>query len=260
MSIDIEAPSAHELDTSPSASETTLPRIRLKLGLPPGTATTVSVGKTSGNPPPRAPPPAPVPITDPSPIVQETSITPDSTASHNIRLEHSLALAEKKRKLAEDKLPSNKKPKCTPTALAIPPEGNTIRNICMRRWNEQQPRGQGLATDFDVYFKALTEAEKEPFKREMQAVKGAKKGEECLETNGEYNAHQLTPPPPLSPHILTPSRHSINSPCSSAQVQYALPTLLKTTQNTDSSPLFDLVVHWGATWCISASHCISHAN
>ncbi|KAF8256431.1 hypothetical protein EI94DRAFT_1766954, partial [Lactarius quietus] len=170
MSIDIEAPSAHESDTSPSASETMLPRIRLKLGLPPGTATTVSVGKTSGNPPPRAPLPAPVPIANPSPIVQETSITPDSTASHNIRLEHSLALAEKKRKPAEDKLPSNKKPKCTPTALAIPPEGNTIRNVCMRRWNKQQPGGQGLATDFDVYFKALTEAEKEPFKREMQAV------------------------------------------------------------------------------------------
>ncbi|KAF8266779.1 hypothetical protein EI94DRAFT_1732262, partial [Lactarius quietus] len=211
----IEAPSAHESDTSQSASETMLPCIRLKLGLPPGTATTVPVGKTSGNPPPRAPPPAPVPIADPSPIVQETSITPDSTASHNIRLKHSLALTEKKRKPAEDKLPSNKKPKCTLTALAIPPEGNTIR--------------------------------------EMQAVKGAKalissnasttdKGEECLETNGEYNAHQLT------------------SPCSSAQVQYALPTLLKTTQNTDSSPLFDLVVHWGATWCISASHRISHAN
>ncbi|KAF8256973.1 hypothetical protein EI94DRAFT_1819551 [Lactarius quietus] len=138
--------------------------------------------KNFRQPPPRAPPPAPVPIADPSPIVQETSITPDSTASHNIRLEHSLALAEKKRKPAEDKLPSNKKPKCTPTALAIPPEGNTIRNVCMRRWNEQQPGGQGLATDFDIYFKALTEAEKEPFKREVQAVKGAKVGNTVVTT------------------------------------------------------------------------------
>ncbi len=31
----------------------------------------------------------------------------------------------------------------------------------MHRWNEQQPGGQGLASEFDAYFKSLTDAEKE---------------------------------------------------------------------------------------------------
>jgi hypothetical protein len=35
------------------------------------------------------------------------------------------------------------------------------RNICMDQWNKQQPNGQGLVSDFDTYFKALTVAEKE---------------------------------------------------------------------------------------------------
>ena len=31
----------------------------------------------------------------------------------------------------------------------------------MCRWNELQPEGQGLLADFDVYFKALSNANKE---------------------------------------------------------------------------------------------------
>ncbi|KAF8259730.1 hypothetical protein EI94DRAFT_1834286 [Lactarius quietus] len=134
MDSNTEASLVQDLDTSPSAPEmtqTTLPHIRLKLGPPHNTAKVTPVRNTSDNPPPCALPPAPGPSADPSPIIQGTSTTPDNTASCNIRLEHSLTLAEKKRKPAEDKLPSNKKPKCTPTALAIPSEGNTIKNVCM---------------------------------------------------------------------------------------------------------------------------------
>ncbi|KAH9009740.1 hypothetical protein EDB84DRAFT_1446127 [Lactarius hengduanensis] len=46
-------------------------------------------------------------------------------------------------------------------------EGNTMRNICMCHWNEEQPGGQGLLLEFDVYFKSLTDADKEPFKKEQ---------------------------------------------------------------------------------------------
>jgi hypothetical protein len=35
------------------------------------------------------------------------------------------------------------------------------RNVCMRHWIEKQPDGQGLAADFDEYFKRLSEHDKE---------------------------------------------------------------------------------------------------
>ncbi|KAH9171694.1 hypothetical protein EDB89DRAFT_1906825 [Lactarius sanguifluus] len=54
--------------------------------------------------------------------------------------------------------------------LAIPTEGNSIRNICMRHWNEEQPGGQGSLSEFDVYFKSLTDADKEPFKKEQRVA------------------------------------------------------------------------------------------
>lgn len=34
-----------------------------------------------------------------------------------------------------------------------------LRNVCMRRWNEKQPGGQGLEVDFDIYFKSLSREE-----------------------------------------------------------------------------------------------------
>lgn len=57
--------------------------------------------------------------------------------------------------------------------LAVPGANNSIRNICMRHWNTQQSGGQGLAFDFNKYFKALSKEEKEPFKREMYVTQGA---------------------------------------------------------------------------------------
>jgi hypothetical protein len=49
------------------------------------------------------------------------------------------------------------------------------RNICMRRWNEKQPGGQGLVSEFDVYFKNLSEADKNV---------------RCSASYGYYLAHQ----------------------------------------------------------------------
>ncbi|KAH9021187.1 hypothetical protein EDB85DRAFT_2189822 [Lactarius pseudohatsudake] len=43
-----------------------------------------------------------------------------------------------------------------------------FRNICMRHWNEEQPGGQGPLSEFNVYFKSLTDAGKEPFKKEQR--------------------------------------------------------------------------------------------
>jgi hypothetical protein len=38
------------------------------------------------------------------------------------------------------------------------------RNISMRHWNETQPGGQGLLNDFENYFKALSDTDKEVLK------------------------------------------------------------------------------------------------
>ena len=35
----------------------------------------------------------------------------------------------------------------------------------MHRWNERQPGGQGLLTDFDAYFKTLLDTDKEVCER-----------------------------------------------------------------------------------------------
>ncbi|KAH9069388.1 hypothetical protein EDB83DRAFT_2518517 [Lactarius deliciosus] len=75
---------------------------------------------------------------------------------------------------------SNNVPPLAPTkkqkssgAPAIPTQTNSIRNICMRHWNQLQPGGQGTAAHFDAYYKALLDAEKEPFKKQMYIGRGA---------------------------------------------------------------------------------------
>ncbi|KAI9467419.1 hypothetical protein BJY52DRAFT_1220125 [Lactarius psammicola] len=47
-------------------------------------------------------------------------------------------------------------------------ESNSIRNICMCSWNERQPNGQGPLSEFDTYFKSLTDTQKELFKKEQR--------------------------------------------------------------------------------------------
>ncbi|KAI9431787.1 hypothetical protein H4582DRAFT_2062391 [Lactarius indigo] len=58
-------------------------------------------------------------------------------------------------------------------AMAEPTGGNSIKNICMRQWNATQPGGQGLLRKFDSYFKTLSEADKELFKKELCAAQVA---------------------------------------------------------------------------------------
>lgn len=72
-----------------------------------------------------------------------------------------MANAEKKRKAEGKTTAATSKKQKIATALAEPTCRITIKNISMRQWNEWQPGGQGLATDFDAYFKGLSDAEKE---------------------------------------------------------------------------------------------------
>ncbi|KAI9464988.1 hypothetical protein BJY52DRAFT_1221103 [Lactarius psammicola] len=109
-----------------------------------------------------------------------------NAAIPNLRFEQAMANAEKKRK-AEGKTAAapSKKLKAA-NALAEPTGTITIKNICMRQWNKQQPGGQGLAANFDMYFKGLSDADKEPFKREMRIAQGAaRKAKTAAKKSGE---------------------------------------------------------------------------
>ncbi|KAH9056348.1 hypothetical protein EDB87DRAFT_1687567 [Lactarius vividus] len=92
---------------------------------------------------------------------------PVNPAIPNLRLERAMANAEKKRKADGKTMATTSKKQKTATK---PTRTITIKNICMHQWNEQQPGGQGLAADFDTYFKRLSDADKEPFKMEMRTA------------------------------------------------------------------------------------------
>ncbi|KAF8266304.1 hypothetical protein EI94DRAFT_1701843 [Lactarius quietus] len=153
--------------TSPSVPASTHPRLKLKLGPPSNKADITSIGgNTSANPPP----PNLGPTADPNPNAQEPNTKPTDAAPCNLQFEHAIAALGKKRK-PEDKTgpsASSKKPKLSTATLATPSDTNSIKNICMQRWNELQPGGQGLADDFDLYFKMLTEANKELHQEESK--------------------------------------------------------------------------------------------
>ncbi|KAI9431442.1 hypothetical protein BJY52DRAFT_1199679 [Lactarius psammicola] len=96
----------------------------------------------------------------------------------------------KKRK-ADNNAPATANKKQKVDAMAVPTKNNSIRNICMCRWNKRQPGGQGLLSEFDIYFKSLTNAQKEPFKEEQciaqvtarKAKLSAKKAKDVPNTN-----------------------------------------------------------------------------
>ncbi|KAI9436446.1 hypothetical protein H4582DRAFT_2078585 [Lactarius indigo] len=88
------------------------------------------------------------PSNTPNPILNRPSPAPVDAPIPNLRLETATALAE-------------------PTSMI------TIRNICMRQWNKKQLGGQGLAADFDAYYKGLSDADKEPFKKETRTAQAA---------------------------------------------------------------------------------------
>ncbi|KAH8979543.1 hypothetical protein EDB92DRAFT_2107530 [Lactarius akahatsu] len=97
--------------------------------------------------------------TDPGCVGHNTGPPPDTPPNSHVP-----AKIGKKRKPASEgsntSSTTNKRQKVS-NALAIPTEGNTIKNICMRHWNKEQPGGQGPLSEFDVYFKSLTDADKE---------------------------------------------------------------------------------------------------
>ncbi|KAI9445310.1 hypothetical protein H4582DRAFT_908008 [Lactarius indigo] len=93
---------------------------------------------------------------------------------HNTETPHPTSDSRKRKTEGKVASGSLKKQKEVET-LAIPTDRNTIRNICMRHWNKLQPGGQGLASEFDAYFKTLSDTDKEPFKKEMRAVPRATK-------------------------------------------------------------------------------------
>ncbi|KAI9429940.1 hypothetical protein H4582DRAFT_2064418 [Lactarius indigo] len=74
----------------------------------------------------------------------------------NLRLERAMANAEKNAKEAKDRKWSSR----------------TYQHN-HHQWNERQPGGQGLAADFDAYFKGLSDTDKEPFKKEMRTAQAA---------------------------------------------------------------------------------------
>lgn len=139
------------------------PRVRLTLR-PPNTPTTsasaVNVSATDHHLPDN------VTAALPSPEERDAATAPPHAPQANLRLERARVNQDGKRK-SDDKSPSVALKRQKTSALAEPTHANSIRNICMHRWNEQQPGGQGLASDFDAYFRSLTDAEKEPFKKEM---------------------------------------------------------------------------------------------
>ncbi|KAI9448322.1 hypothetical protein H4582DRAFT_2051808 [Lactarius indigo] len=79
----------------------------------------------------------------------------------------------KKRSAESDPMTASSKKQKKADTMAEPTEGNSIRNICMRQWNATQPGGQGLLCEFESYFKTLSEADKEPFKKELRAAQVA---------------------------------------------------------------------------------------
>ncbi|KAH9174183.1 hypothetical protein EDB89DRAFT_1904676 [Lactarius sanguifluus] len=157
------------------SSASTAPREVTVLGPRPRplTTATASVAPAEGNISDTLPSSGSGSAASPSrPSNQGPETTPTEMDVVNIRLERTRLGAnnEKKRK-SDNKTPSaSTKKQKTSTVLAIPPDGNSIKNVCMRHWNELQPGGQGLASEFEEYFEALSDSDKKPFKKEMRII------------------------------------------------------------------------------------------
>ncbi|KAH9080445.1 hypothetical protein EDB83DRAFT_2310691 [Lactarius deliciosus] len=143
------------------------PQCRIKFTAHPQADTTV----TQGNLDPVAPPVpskpmqtlAAGPSDSQTPIPVQPITAPTDTPIPNLRLKQAMANVEKKRKAkgnSKTAAATSKKQK-TATTLAEPTGTITIKNICMRQWNEKQPSGQGLTANFDTYFKGLSDTDKE---------------------------------------------------------------------------------------------------
>ncbi|KAH9018074.1 hypothetical protein EDB85DRAFT_1897356 [Lactarius pseudohatsudake] len=96
-------------------------------------------------------------------------------------------------------------------------EDTHLQNFCMHQWNEQQPGGQGLTADFDVYFKGLSDMDKVQFKKEMHT--GTTQGAMHLMTNiSSEECETAAKQPSKAP--------SVNQPYVGAHEQIPIPTPL----------------------------------
>ncbi|KAH9012919.1 hypothetical protein EDB84DRAFT_1568917 [Lactarius hengduanensis] len=159
-------------DTTKSTSMRPKPRPKLMITLPPRSSLTLTApAHTAGvdAADPLSPADATSGLTLSVPGEREAATSP---TRGNLRLERARVGQDGNSKRKNDvKTPAAaalKRQKVSNT-LAEPTHTNSIRNICMRQWNEKQPGGQGLASDFDAHFKSLTDAEKE----EMLSIRGA---------------------------------------------------------------------------------------
>ncbi|KAH9009745.1 hypothetical protein EDB83DRAFT_2583229 [Lactarius deliciosus] len=168
------------------------PQCRIKFTAHPQADTTVAQGNLDPVAPPVPSEPTQTLAAGPSdsqtPVPVQPITAPTDTPIPNLRLERAMANAEKKRKAegnSKTAAATSKKQK-TATALAEPTGTITIKNICMRQWNEKQPGGQGLAADFDTYFKGLSDTDKERFKTEMRIAQAAvRKAKTAAKKRGE---------------------------------------------------------------------------
>ncbi|KAI9428663.1 hypothetical protein H4582DRAFT_2135776 [Lactarius indigo] len=140
-------------------------RVKLKVRAP-RNPSSVAVDKETPTPAPTTHGTTATSSTDPTSVGHNTGPPPDTPPPNS----HVKTKTDKKRKPegSNTTTTTNKRQKSSNAALAIPTEGNSIRNICMRHWNEQQSGGQGPLSDFDIYFKSLTDADKEPLKKELR--------------------------------------------------------------------------------------------
>ncbi|KAI9465285.1 hypothetical protein BJY52DRAFT_1246289 [Lactarius psammicola] len=111
-----------------------------------------------------------------------------NTVPWNQGLDFKQSNSAKRQKTGGKRKSENNIPSAGPTkkqkvsdALATPAQANTTRSICMRRWNQLQPGGRGLAADFDAYYKALSDAEiGEMYKRRDATAKAVANKENIL--------------------------------------------------------------------------------
>ncbi|KAI9435356.1 hypothetical protein H4582DRAFT_2171276 [Lactarius indigo] len=150
------APDAEDMPAPGSAATTTsnLPRVRLTLGRannPTSDAVRIATDSDTGR-------------NDCNTQSLPSEETADNTTSRT---------KGKKRTTESDASTASSKRQKKADAMAEPTGGNSIKNICMRQWNTTQPGGQGLLHEFDSYFKTLSEADKELFKKELRAAQVA---------------------------------------------------------------------------------------
>ncbi|KAH9030725.1 hypothetical protein EDB84DRAFT_1439061 [Lactarius hengduanensis] len=133
-------------DTTAMTNEASPPRPRIVLKFGPLAKSTVAQGNQDPVASPVPSEPTQTPTACPSDIQTavpvHTSPPPIDALIPNLRLERAMANQEKKRKAEGKTTATTSKKQKTATALAEPTGTITIKNICIRQWNERQPGGR----------------------------------------------------------------------------------------------------------------------